>query len=274
MDDFKALDLFDDGTNLEMCSEELNLSGQKVILTQTKEISETTSKILKNETSNESNQEDSSSPRNLSKKTEIKITNEADLETVNDKKDTIQENINEIFLKKIEVMYEQLSKKLSNMETLFDKRIMYTDHEDKIINQMHAELQKYKEDLYAQLIRPVLLDIIEVRDSIMRISKTYLNKPEGEQAIPNKIFADYAYDLQDILEKNNVEIYHGNRGDSFVAVKQQIIKKEATNNEDLHGKIANSLSCGYSYAGRVISAEKVSVYFYERVEESEDNLNG
>ena len=57
-------------------------------------------------------------------------------------------------------------------------------------------------------------------------------------------------------------------------VKQQIIKKEATNNEDLHGKIANSLSCGYSYAGRVISAEKVSVYFYERVEESEDNLNG
>lgn len=174
--------------------------------------------------------------------------------------------------------YEELTKQIEDLKELFNKRIMHADYEDKIIDQMHAELLKYREDLYAQLIRPVLLDIIEVRDSIMRIAETYRKKPEGEQDIPNKMFGDYAYDLQDILEKNNVEIYREDNGDEFVPVRHRAIKKEITNDESLHGKIAESLSCGYSYDGRVISAEKVSVYFYEKEnnkeDEREDNLNG
>ena len=112
----------------------------------------------------------------------------------------------------------------------------------------------------------------------MRIAEAYRKKPEGEQDIPNKMFGDYAYDLQDILEKNNVEIYREDNGDEFVPVRHRAIKKEITHDESLHGKIAESLSCGYSYDGRVISAEKVSVYFYEKEnnkeDEREDNLNG
>ena len=132
--------------------------------------------------------------------------------------------------------------------------------------------------MYAQLVRPILLDIIEVRDSIMRIAATYQKKPEGERDIPNKTFADYSYDLQDILEKNNVEIYKSKKGDEFTPIRQRVIKKEVTHDESLHGKIAESLSCGYCYNGRVISAEKVSVYYYEKLEEtkieSEENANG
>lgn len=178
----------------------------------------------------------------------------------------------------IEKLCEQLSSQMSSMEHLFSKRIMHAEYEDKIIDQMHAELQRYKEDMYAQLVRPILLDIIEVRDSILRISSTYMKKPEGEQDIPNKTFADYSYDLQDILEKNNVEIYNSNSGDDFTPIKQRVVKKEVTHDESLHGKIAESLSNGYSYTGRVISAEKVSVYYYEKVEEtineSEETNNG
>lgn len=174
--------------------------------------------------------------------------------------------------------YEELTKQIEDLKELFNRRIMHADYEDKIIDQMHAELLKYREDLYAQLIRPVLLDIIEVRDSIMRIAETYRKKPEGEQDIPNKMFGDYAYDLQDILEKNNVEIYREDNGDEFVPVRHRAIKKEITHDESMHGKIAESLSCGYSYDGRVISAEKVSVYFYEKEnnkdDEREGNLNG
>ncbi len=170
--------------------------------------------------------------------------------------------------------YERLSKQIADLGDLFNKRIMHAEYEDKIIDQMHAELLKYRENLYAQLLRPVLLDIIEVRDSIMRIAENYRRKPEGEQNIPNKMFGDYAYDLQDILEKNNVEIYRENTGDAFVPVRHRAIKKEITHDASLHGKIAEALSCGYSYEGKVISAEKVSVYFYEEENEREDNVNG
>ncbi len=170
-------------------------------------------------------------------------------------------------LTRIESFYERLSEQISAMESLFTKRIMHTDYEDKVIDQMHSELQKYKEDLYSQLVRPILLDIIEVRDSIMKNAAMYLAK--GEQSIPNNIFSAYAFDLQDILEKNNVEIYRSNNGDLFVPLKQRVVKKEITEDENLHGKIAESLSNGYNFGGRVISAEKVSVYFYQKTEKNE-----
>ena len=171
-------------------------------------------------------------------------------------------------MEKVMSLLVDMSGQLSSMETLFNKRIMHADYEDKVIDQLHAELQKYKEDLYSQLARPILLDIIEMRDSIMRVAAEYLKKPEGQQSIPNHVFEGYTYDLQDILEKNNVEVYRSKKGDNFIPVRQKAVKKEATDDEGLHGKIAESLSSGYCYGGRVISAESVSVYFYQKNSEN------
>jgi molecular chaperone GrpE (heat shock protein) len=156
-----------------------------------------------------------------------------------------------------------LSAKMDSLNRLFSEKIRYMEHEDKIVDQMHKELQTYKEDMYAQLIRPVLLDTIEVRDSILRVADVYLRKPEGKQDIPNETFVGYALEIQDILEKNGVEIYKSKPGDSFAPVKQRAIKKVVTGNNELHGKVAESLSCGYNYNGRTISAEKTVVYYYE-----------
>lgn len=158
----------------------------------------------------------------------------------------------------------QILEQMDALNKLFNAKIMRNVHEEKIVDQMHKELTKYKEDMYAQLIRPILLDVIDVRDSIMRMAAAYLAKPEGEQSIPNKTFFDYSYDLQDILEKNNVEIYRSKSGDKFEPSRQRIIKKILTQDENMHGVVAESLSCGYQYKGRTISAEKIAVYFFER----------
>lgn len=175
-------------------------------------------------------------------------------------------------LDKVLELQKQLLERIDSLNDLFNARIMYTEHEEKIVDQMHRELQRYKEDMYAQLVRPILLDVIEVRDSIMRIAAAYLAKSEGEQNIPIKVFSDYAYDLQDILEKNGVEIYRSKAGDDFTPIKQRVIEKVVTSDETLHGKVAETLSCGYSYNGRIISAEKVNVYYYEKpVQENENS---
>ena len=163
-----------------------------------------------------------------------------------------------------------VSEQVAALTHIFNDKIMHSAHEEKIVDQMHRELQKYKEDMYAQLIRPILLDIIEVRDSIMRVSAVYRAKSEDEQSIPNQTFSDYAYDLQDILEKHNVEIYRSQIGDSFTPIKQRAVKKVSTPNQSLHGKIAESISCGYSYNGRTISAEKVSIYYFEKPAENDE----
>lgn len=170
---------------------------------------------------------------------------------------------------------QELSNKVEQMNQLFMQKIAHTTHEEKIVDQMHAELQRYKQDMYAQLVRPILLDIIEMRDSILRMSVNFAAKPEGEQNIPLKTFSDYAYDVQDILEKNNITIYDSKEGDEFSPIKQKAIKKVITPVEELHGKIAESLSSGYEYLGRPISPEKVVVYVYQKpVSEEGDTNNG
>lgn len=170
---------------------------------------------------------------------------------------------------------QELSNKVEQMNQLFMQKIAHTTHEEKIVDQMHAELQKYKQDMYAQLVRPILLDIIEMRDSILRMSASFAAKPEGEQNIPLKTFSDYAYDVQDILEKNNITIYDSKEGDEFSPIKQKAIKKVTTPVEELHGKIAESLSSGYEYLGKPISPEKVVVYVYQKpVNEEGDTNNG
>jgi len=156
-----------------------------------------------------------------------------------------------------------LSAKVDSLNQLFSEKTQYMEHKGKIIDQMHKELQKYKDDIYSQVLREVILDIIEVRDSILRITDFYFKKPEGERDIPNETFAGYALDIQDLLEKNGVEIYESSPGDSFLPLKQRAIKKVVTGSKELHGKVAESLSCGYSYNGKTISAEKIAFYYYE-----------
>lgn len=245
MDDFKPIDLFDDADR-----------------TVENDFSDITSEDVESVT------EDSSTVENvdLNFGDEIAINeDELDVESTEFEEESKPE-CDPVISEKLDKLIEAndyLSEQITQLSNLFSKRIMHTDHEEKIVDNMHSELQKYKDDLYSQLIRPILLDIIDVRDSIMRISATFMDKPEGEQDIPNKTFSGYAYDLQDILEKNNVEIYRSNSGDTFAPIRQRVIKKVATDNQELHGKIAESLSCGYIYNGRTISAEKISVYFYD-----------
>ena len=158
----------------------------------------------------------------------------------------------------------EVSNQVERLAGLFEDRILYTEHEGKIVSQMHRELQKYKDDLYAQLVRPILLDVIKVRDNIQRMSALYREKPEGQQDIPNETFLTYAEDLRNILEENNVEIYRSEPGSTFIPIRQKLVQRVPTTNPAQNGTIEASMSCGYSYGGRTISAEKVSVYCYEK----------
>jgi len=166
-----------------------------------------------------------------------------------------------------------LSNRILSLEKLFEAKILRTGNEEKVIDQMHRELQKYKEDMYSQLVRPILLDMIEMRNSILRVAKAHSNKSETDQNIPLKTFSLYAYDIQEILEKNNVEIFKSEEKSDFTPVRQRAIKKIITDDQSLHGKVAESSSDGYHYNGKTISAEKISIYYYEpsQVQKTKNN---
>lgn len=252
MKEFEPLDLFDDGSALPPIKDEPTPVEEAV-----------PSAPVAPEDQAPATTEENASP-------EATPPVESDTPVEKDTAEAVVPSESEQVLKQVLDATTQISQQLEALSQTFTTKLMHSAYEEKIVDQMHKELQKYKEDLYAQLVRPILLDVIEVRDSIMRIGAVYRAKPEGEQAIPNKTFSDYAFDLQDILEKNNIEIYRSTTGDNFVPIKQRTVKKVATADQALHGKIAESMSCGYSYNGRTISAEKVSIYYYEKPAENEE----
>lgn len=116
-----------------------------------------------------------------------------------------QESSGEEQIESLMKLCQQLSRQISSMEELFKKRIRYTDYEEKIVSQMHIELQKYKDDLYSQMICPIFADVIEVREFILnKTAEYYQNAGNDSEDFLKKNFDYLSELLKNVLEKNNV----------------------------------------------------------------------
>lgn len=153
-----------------------------------------------------------------------------------------------------------LSAQLGDLEKLFRQKISHTRHEEQVVDTMHQELQLYKKDLYAQLVRPILLDLVEMRSTILRTLGVFSQKPPAEQQLPLSELDAYGEILREILEKNNTQLFHSSEGTDFAPDRQTVIQKVPTADPSMHRKLAQSLSDGYRYLGKVIVPEKVAVY--------------
>ncbi len=162
----------------------------------------------------------------------------------------------------VEKKLGRISEHLEQLTKDFEERFLYDEKQEKIIDQMHGELQNYRNDLYASLVKPVLIDIIEVVDNIRKAGVTYGAKGVNEAAAAG-IIMDFIEDLHYILTNYGVDIYKATAGDPFIPVRQRILSTVATNNLELNGKVSESMGFGYFYKGKVLWPEKVTVYKYQ-----------
>ena len=169
-------------------------------------------------------------------------------------------------LEKILRNIEDIDGKVEVLNDLFLKKIQSIEFEKKTTDRLYKELQEYKNDMYFQLIKPVVMSLVSLRESMKKNLKSFGVMSEEEKS---EILQSYIEEVEIILENNDIEIYETNiENDSYVDVKKQkIIKKIETPYEQLHGKIENVLSSGYKYKDKIISPEKVEVNIYKKPEE-------
>ena len=168
---------------------------------------------------------------------------------------------------------------LKAMNKDFQTKILKTEKESQIIDQMHAELQSYKNDFYAKLTMPILKRIITLREDILKLTADYMQKPEDEQFIPLRTFASFSSDLAMILEDSYIELYSYQAGDAFDPQRQRIVEPIETNNPELNKTIARTIGDGYSFNGQTVSPQRVEVYSFKQVAEvktqqGEEERNG
>ena len=158
---------------------------------------------------------------------------------------------------------QDLNEKMDVMNDTVSQKILNMDFEKNIADKLHKELQGYKNDLYFQLIKPLIMDLINMRER-MRKAVKHFSKETGEKKV--EMLESYVEEIETILENNNIEIYETKKEkDNYKIKKQRIVKQIKTSDEKLHGKICNILTNGYIYTekNKIIFPEKVEVYIYK-----------
>ena len=173
-----------------------------------------------------------------------------------------------------EKMFEEikaLNEKIANLNDMFLKKIQSMEFEKNVVNDLHKELQGYKDDLYFKLIKPTLMDLIDMKNSFKRGIENFSQKTEAEKI---NFLETFIFEIDTILEKNDIEIYETDitNEQNFDVKKQKIVEKIETDKKENHGKVFKVKSNGYIYKGKVISPEKVEVYVYN--EKSKEELKG
>lgn len=155
-----------------------------------------------------------------------------------------------------------LTVQMAAMQRLFESKILRSESEGQINARLHAELQSHKKDLYGKLVKPILQDVITVREHVLKISADNRQKPPAEQAIGLGTFESFADDLAQVLEDNDVEIRRFSAGAEYEPQWHQVVGKVDTTDPEVHRTIATATGDAYSFQGRALARQRVTVFNY------------
>lgn len=160
----------------------------------------------------------------------------------------------------IQDRFVSVDKHLHKLNNDFEAKLKYDQHKDKVIDNLHKELQMYKDNSFQERLTPIIMDLILSIDRTGKILKGLPQDEEFKKFI--KVIKESIIDLEDILYKQGVEAYE-EEGASFDSNRQKVVKTVKTNQPELDKQIAERLGKGYERDERIIRKELVTVYVYE-----------
>lgn len=159
---------------------------------------------------------------------------------------------------------KRLDQRFDALEAEFQSKIKYDIHKQKIIDDLHKELQDYKNDQAKSLLRPVIMDIIQTIDDISRLVKSHKEK-EPAELDPLKLLKQMeglGLDLTDILFRQGVEPFRCPQP-QLDPKRQKIIKTQPCSQENQDKTVALRIQPGYEWDSRILRLEKVNVFVFK-----------
>jgi molecular chaperone GrpE len=162
---------------------------------------------------------------------------------------------------------ELLVTKLDALQAEFQSKLKYDQHKEKIIDNLHSELQKYKSDLIKKLLQPMIMDVIHAIDDFNKLTRHYTQQAP-EDIDPQKLLkliATIPEDLEHLLYRQGVESFKCSEP-VFNPSRQRALKTLPTSDPSKDKTIAQSLRQGYEWEGKVLRPEMVEVYIAQEQE--------
>lgn len=157
----------------------------------------------------------------------------------------------------------QLNLSLAQLDRKFDEKIKTSESQDIMAKTLYAEVQEYKKGMYSEILKPLLLELVQMRNNIIRQCRGIVEKEGSNARVSVQMLLDYGEDIRDVLEAYDVDIFSSEPGSEFDPKRQKLLKKVPVTREMMNKKVAASLCDGYRYKDRTIMKENVKVYAYE-----------
>ena len=184
------------------------------------------------------------------------------IKDVNDIKEELpKEDINENSIDNCKVLGE-----IIKLREEFNEKLKYDKHKEEMIDDLHNQLQQYKDNLVLKSYKPLVLDIISLIDSNNKkvdiLKNQSINKLNSLKLLKN--IEDFSEDLQDMLIRQGVEMFRseGKVFDGLIHSPATTIETDDISRDKM---IANTLKPGYILDDKVIKKEVVEVYSYKEV---------
>ena len=157
---------------------------------------------------------------------------------------------------------DTLAERFAKLEDEFESKIKYDRHREKIIDNLHKELQDYKNDLVKSLLRPMIMDIIHAIDNNTTLVNNLKKESGSDPQELVKQMEEIPAELEDILFRQGVEPFNCEQPE-FDPKRQKIVKTEIADDQLKDKTISKRVHNGYEWEGKVLCRERVNVYLYK-----------
>jgi molecular chaperone GrpE len=154
--------------------------------------------------------------------------------------------------------HAQVLERLDALRGLIDREIRAEATREKIVDRLHAELQEYKNDLLLKMLRPVLVDLIQLHDDMGKLAAAVDAADPASERV-GRLVAGFQQGVEDILYRQGVEAFRVD-GEAFDPRQQRAVSAVPNDDPARSRTIAARLRPGFRLDDRVIRPEVVSVH--------------
>lgn len=158
----------------------------------------------------------------------------------------------------------------------FKARISKTDYEEATLKRISDELDEHRSGLYRKIVEPLINEVIDVHQDMSATIASYRRKAEeGDRddlaARIRRDLDEFRLMLGDILRNWNVEVWRPEPGEPLEPLRCRAVRAVPTGDRDCHRTVAESLTCGYAFEGKILRPAQVVAFTYKPKSEAESD---
>lgn len=163
---------------------------------------------------------------------------------------------------------DELRADLDGLSEQFKARIAKTDYEEATLKRLSDELDQHRSGLYRKIVEPLISEVIDVHQDMSITVASYRRKAEegaldGQAARIGRDLDEFRLMLGDILRNWNVEVWQPEPGEALEPLRCRAVRALPTDEEARHRTVAETLTCGYAFEGKVLRPAQVVAFSYK-----------